>query len=174
MGENLCFEPMKEKTYQFLINWLNDPDIIKFLDDFESKLTLKKIKEIYPLHNIDTKNMLFTIIEKNSKRPIGICGLQKIDNNNKNAFLRIIIGDKKYWNGITALESEKFVLKFAFNKLKLNKVYSIINVNNKGQILLIERLGMKKDGILRNHFIQNGKYIDASLYSILSSEFKYF
>ena len=88
--------------------------------------------------------------------------------------MRIIIGDKKYWNGITALESEKILLKFAFNKLKLNKVYSIINVNNKGQILLIERLGMKKDGILRNHFIQNGKYIDASLYSILSSEFKYF
>ena len=47
-------------------------------------------------------------------------------------------------------------------------------MNNKGQILLIERLGMKKDGILRNHFIQNGKYIDASLYSILSTEFKYF
>ena len=44
MGENLCFEPMKEKIYPFLINWLNDPDIIKFLDDFECKLTLKKIK----------------------------------------------------------------------------------------------------------------------------------
>lgn len=174
MGKNLCFEPMKEKIYPFLINWLNDPDIIKFLDDFECKLTLKKIKEIYPLHNIDTKNMLFTIIEKKTKQPIGICGLQKIDNNKKNAFLRIIIGDKKYWNGITALESEKFLLKFAFNKLKLNKVYSIINVNNKGQIQIIERLGMKKDGISRNHFIQNGKYIDASLYSILSSEFKYF
>ena len=44
MGKNLCFEPMKEKIYPFLINWLNDPDIIKFLDDFECKLTLKKIK----------------------------------------------------------------------------------------------------------------------------------
>jgi len=42
----LCFEPIKEKIYPFLINWLNDPDIIKFLDDFECKLTLKKIKEI--------------------------------------------------------------------------------------------------------------------------------
>ena len=27
--------------------------------------------------------MLFTIIEKNTKQPIGICGLQKIDNNKK-------------------------------------------------------------------------------------------
>ena len=38
--------------------------------------------------------------------------------------------------------------------------------------MLVERLGMQKDGILRNHFIQNGEYVDANLYSILSNEFK--
>ena len=38
--------------------------------------------------------------------------------------------------------------------------------------MLVERLGMQKDGILRNHFIQNDEYVDANLYSILSNEFK--
>ena len=56
--------------------------------------------------------------------------------------------------------------------MKLNKVYSIINIKNLGQSMLVERLGMQKDGILRNHFIQNGEYVDANLYSILSNEFK--
>ena len=38
--------------------------------------------------------------------------------------------------------------------------------------MLVERLGMKKDGISKNHFTQNGKYVDANLYSILLSDYK--
>jgi RimJ/RimL family protein N-acetyltransferase len=170
MGKNLYLEPMKEKTYSFLVNWLSDSNIIKFLDDSECHLTLEEVKKIYPIDNID-KNILFTIIEKNSNQIIGICGLQKIDIDKKNAFLRIIIGNVNFWDGKTALESEKLLLKFAFSELKLNKVYSVINEKNTGQAMLVERLGMKKDGISRNHFIQNGKYFDANLYSILSKEF---
>ena len=170
MGNKLYLEPIKEKTYLLLENWLSDSNIIKFLDSSECYLSLEKIKQIYSIS--DPKNKLFTIVEKNLDQSIGICGLQKIDYNKKNAFLRIIIGDKNFWDGKTALESEKLLLKFAFNELKLNKIYSIINVNNIGQSMLVERLGMKKDGISRNHFIQNGKYVDANLYSILSNEFK--
>jgi ribosomal-protein-alanine N-acetyltransferase len=170
MGNKLYLEPMKEKTYPLLVNWLSDSNIIKFLDSSECYLSLEQIKEIYSID--DQKNKLFTIVEKNLDQSIGICGLQKIDWNKKNAFLRIIIGNTNFWDGKTALESEKLLLKFAFNVLELNKVYSIINVNNVGQSMLVQRLGMQKDGISRNHYIQNGKYVDANLYSILSNEFK--
>ena len=170
MGNKLYLEPMEEKTYPLLVNWLSDSNIIKFLDSSECNLSLEQIKEIYSID--DQKNKLFTIVEKNLDQSVGICGLQKIDWNKKNAFLRIIIGNQNFWDGKTALESEKLLLKFAFNELKLNKVYSIINIKNLGQSMLVERLGMQKDGILRNHFIQNGEYVDANLYSILSNEFK--
>jgi RimJ/RimL family protein N-acetyltransferase len=170
MGNKLYLEPMKDETYSLLVNWLSDSNIIKFLDSSECCLSLEKIKGLYSID--DKKNKLFTIVEKNQDQSIGICGLQKIDWNKKNAFLRIIIGNQNFWDGTTALESEKLLLKFAFSELKLNKVYSIINVKNVGQSMLVERLGMKKDGISRNHFIQNGKYVDANLYSILLNEFK--
>ena len=170
MGNKLYLDPMKDQTYPLLVNWLSDSNIIKYLDSSECRLSLEKIKILYSIN--DEKNKLFTIIEKNQNQSIGICGLQKIDWDKKNAFLRIIIGNQNFWDGKTALESEKLLLKFAFNELKLNKVYSIINIKNLGQSMLVERLGMQKDGILRNHFIQNDEYVDANLYSILSNEFK--
>ncbi len=172
IGKNLNLDPMKENLYSLLFEWLSDPNINKFLDDSECNLTLEQVEEIYPIHDKNKKNILFTIIEQKSNQHIGICGLQKIDWNEKNAFLRIIIGDRNFWDGKTALESEKLLIKFAFDELKLNKVYSIINVNNLGQSMLVERLGMKKDGISKNHFTQNGKYVDANLYSILLSDYK--
>lgn len=170
MGNKLYLEPLMDKTYTLLENWLSDSNIIKFLDSSECCLPIEKIKKLYPVD--DKKNKLFTIIEKNHCQSVGICGLQKIDWTKKNAFLRIIIGDQNFWDGKTALESEKLLLNFAFKDLKLNKVYSIINIKNIGQSKLVERLGMQKDGILRNHFIQSGEYVDANLYSILSNEFK--
>jgi RimJ/RimL family protein N-acetyltransferase len=170
MGNKLYLDPMKDQTYTLLANWLSDSNIIKFLDSSECCLPIEKIKKLYPID--DKKNKLFTIIEKNHDQSVGICGLQKIDWTKKNAFLRIIIGDPNFWDGKTALESEKLLLNFAFKDLKLNKIYSIINIKNIGQSMLVERLGMQKDGILRNHFIQNGEYVDANLYSILSNEFK--
>ena len=115
---------------------------------------------------------MFVMVSKNTNEEVGICGLQKIDWHKKNAFLRIIIGNKKYWDGKTALEAEKLLFDFAFNELHLNKIYSLIHMNNLGQCKLVERLGMQKDGIIREHFLQNQKYIDAFLYSILSREYK--
>ena len=89
-----------------------------------------------------------------------------IDNNKKNAFLRIIIGDKKYWNGITALESEKFLLKFAFNKLKLRRLTIPAFVENEGSNGLAKKLGFKYEGTSRKccRAKSTGKIHDENFY----------
>jgi hypothetical protein len=40
MGNKLYLEPIKEKTYSLLENWLSDSNIIKFLDSSECYLSL--------------------------------------------------------------------------------------------------------------------------------------
>lgn len=168
-GTNLNLVPMEQKIYPFLKNWLYDPDISKFLDDSECNLDLVQLEEVYP---INENSILFSIITKKLSELIGICGLQRIDQKEKNAFLRIIIGNKAFWDGKTALESEKLLINFGFNTLKLDYIYSIINPQNIGQIMLVERLGMKKDSILTNYFMKNKKSIDAYKYKIFADEFK--
>lgn len=170
VGSNIVLKKATTNILPKIKDWLSDPDITKFLDDEEKETSLQKIKQTI-FDNKDKHSVMFALIAKNTNQMIGICGLQKIDRYKKNAFLRIIIGEKKYWDGKTALEAEKLLFEYAFNKLHLNKVYSIIHVNNLGQCKLVERLGMRKDGLIRDHFIQNGKYADAFLYSILSKEY---
>lgn len=170
-GSIISLKTMKEDILPKLQNWLLDSEINKFLDDSECNLSIDELKKIFPFENDKKNNVLFTIIYNNDNLAIGICGLQKIDYNRKDAYLRIIIGNRKFWDGRTALESEKLLLKFAFQELKLNKVYSIINVKNLGQCNLVEILGMKKDGVLRDYIVQNRNFYDAFLYSVLEKEF---
>jgi len=171
-GKNLDLVPMDQKIYPLLKNWLDDPDISKFLDDNECNLDLDNLEMIYPLNQNNENSILFSIIEKKSKNPIGICGFQNIDWKKNNALLRIIIGNKSFWDGKTALESETLLLKFAFSSLNLNEVYGIINTKNVGQIMLVERLGMKKSELLSNYLIKDGNYVDAYKYEIFANEFK--
>lgn len=171
-GKNLDLIPMDQKIYPFLKTWLDDTDISKFLGDDECNLDLDKIEMTYPLNRNDETSILFSIIEKKLKNPIGICGFQKIDWKKKNAFLRIIIGNKSFWDGKTALESETLLLEFAFGSLNLDSVYSIINTKNVGQIMLVERLGMKKSELIYDYLIKDGNYVDAYKYEIFANEFK--
>lgn len=170
VGKNLTLVPMDQKIYSLLEMWLSDSDIIQFLDDSECNLNFHELQKVYPVNNTKT-SILFSIVDKKSNDPVGICGFQKIDNTKKNAFLRIIIGNKNFWDGKTALESEKLLLKFAFNELKFDYIYSIINRKNIGQIMLVERLGMKKDCLLSNHISKNGKFFDAYKYLLFANDF---
>lgn len=171
-GKNLDLVPIDQKIYSFLKNWLDDSNISKFLGDNECNLDLNKLEMIYPLNQNNENSILFSIIEKKLKNPIGICGFQKIDWKKKNAFLRIIIGNKSFWDGKTALESETLLLEYAFNSLKLNEVYSIINTKNVGQVMLVERLGMKKSELLSDYLVKDGNFVDAYKYQIFANEFK--
>jgi len=170
IGKNIDLVPLEQKIYPLLQEWLSDSDIIKFLDDSECNLNINQLEQTYPIN--DQKNaILFSIVDKKSKSFVGICGFQKIDFIQKNGFLRIIIGNKNFWDGKTALESEKLLLKFAFSKLEFAYVYSIINPKNIGQIMLVERLGMKKDKVLPNFITNNSKSIDAYKYIIFANNF---
>jgi len=171
-GKNLDLVPLEQKIYPLLEKWLSDSDIVKFLDDSEYNLDINELQEVYPINN-KKNSILFSIVDKKSNSYVGICGFQKIDYVQKNAFLRIIIGNKNFWDGKTALESEKLLLEFAFNKLKFDFIYSIINPKNIGQIMLVERLGMKKDGILLNYITKNGESVDAYKYVVFPSDFNH-
>ena len=93
-GSIISLKTMKADILPKLKNWLLDSEINKFLDDSECNLSIDELKKIFPFENDKKNNVLFTIIYNNDNLAIGICGLQKIDYNRKDAYLRIIIGNR--------------------------------------------------------------------------------
>jgi ribosomal-protein-alanine N-acetyltransferase len=42
---------------------------------------------------------------------------------------------------------------------------------NKGSIALLKKLGFQQEGLLREHEIEKGRYVDLAVFSLLKSEF---
>jgi len=68
-------------------------------------------------------------------------------------------------------ECKYLLLKYAFETLGAIRVQLKTDLENERSQKAIERLGARKEGILRNHMIlPDGRYRDSVFYSILDSE----
>lgn len=79
--------------------------------------------------------------------------------------------NKEYWNTGIMTEAVLLVIKHSFNTLKLNKVSASAIDFNVGSYKVMEKSGMIKEGITRDHLIKEDKYYDLVNYSILRKEY---
>jgi RimJ/RimL family protein N-acetyltransferase len=111
------------------------------------------------------------IVLKEADKIIGIVGLTNIDYKNKNAELGYWLG-KKYWNKGLMTEAVKLMLWFGFEKLKLHRVYTKSFEENSASRRVMEKSGLKLEGIHRETRFRYSKWHNEVNYGILQSEYK--
>ncbi len=119
------------------------------------------------------KALAFVVRENSSSQIVGTTRFYDIDSSHK----RLNIGYTWYAKRVqrTAINTEckLLLLRYAFEELKCNVVTFQTDWLNQISQRAIERLGAKRDGILRNHMIMaNGRIRDTVIYSILNTEWK--
>ncbi len=110
------------------------------------------------------------IEHKKNGEIIGVVGLIKIDLNNKNGELGYWLG-QNYWGQGIGQEAVKLILNYAFNKLKLHRIYAQVIPVNLASIKLLKKSGFRYEGRLRQAVLKNHHWYDYLVYSILKKEF---
>ncbi|WP_064093368.1 GNAT family N-acetyltransferase [Rossellomorea aquimaris] len=117
----------------------------------------------------DNKYFEFAITDKATGKLYGAIALS---NNQKyqNGELAYWVGEE-YWGNGYATEASKAILEFAFDEKHYHKVFARYFHSNSASGKVIEKIGMKKEGVLREHVIKENEYIDLVYYGILKNEF---
>jgi len=82
-----------------------------------------------------------------------------------------------YWIGVPfwgkgyCTEAVCELLKYGFTRLKLNRIHSNHFSNNPASGRILEKVGMRHEGTLRQHYCKWGEYLDVELYGLLASEY---
>ncbi len=152
----------KEKDIPLRVKWLNNPKVNKLIGDEPGKETnLQKQKEWFENYEKDENKKFFTICE--DETPIGLVGLSNISKNNRNADLFIVIGEDDYRGKGFGKKAMKWILDFAFEKLKLNKVNLGVFEENESAVSLYKTLGFEIEGIMKEEV-----YFDKKFHNFLS------
>src|SRR5439155_2610391 len=72
-----------------------------------------------------------------------------------------------YWNRGYATEAGRAVVRYAFDELKLNRVFAEHFTRNAASGRVMQKIGMRREGTLRRHIIKWDEVIDAELYAIV-------
>lgn len=95
---------------------------------------------------------LWAVILKETKELIGQCGLTVQKINDKEVVEVGYLFNKAYWHKGYATEAAIACKNYAFNKLNINEVFSIIRDNNIPSINVAKRNGMTLKGEFIKHY----------------------
>lgn len=170
-GNQVDLVPFNAKYSELYCKWMNDPQVRKFFRG-PFPVILDHWKKRYESQQQDTNREIvrFTIIHKNDNIPIGIIGLNRINWVNQWANAFIYIGEVKYWGREIATEATRLLLKYGFEELNLNKISGTVAVENIASWKIAEKVGFKLDGILKDEFYNNGRFIDVKKYRYLKKD----
>ncbi len=110
----------------------------------------------------------FAIVRREDSALIGAIGLA-MHPEHESAELGYWVG-KPYWGQGYCTEAAKAVLEYGFNVLRLNRIYAHYMARNPASGRVMEKIGMKYEGHLRQHVRKWGEFEDLKLYSILKHE----
>lgn len=95
---------------------------------------------------------IWAVILKDTKKLIGQCGLTVQKINDKEVVEVGYLFNKAYWHKGYATEAAIACKNYAFNKLNINEVFSIIRDNNMPSINVAKRNGMTLKGEFIKHY----------------------
>lgn len=109
-------------------------------------------------------------IESNcSRQLVGTVALRDIDQIHSCAELGIWIGSD-WWGLGFGTEAARAIIRYAFDSLALNRVCAHHMVRNPASGRMLEKAGMKREGLLRQAVRKWGTFEDVVLLAILRSD----
>ncbi len=115
------------------------------------------------------KKIVFVVATKQDVQLIGTVGLGEIDAEHCQAEMGFWVG-VPFWGRGYATEAARRVVRYAFEELNLNRVYAHHMVRNPASGRVLEKIGMKQEGLLRQRLRKWGVFEDVVLLAILRDD----
>ncbi len=116
------------------------------------------------------KSVVFAICDLESERLMGAIGME-ISEANQSAELGYWLGEP-FWNCGFCTEAARAVVEFGFEVLALHKIHSQHMLRNPASGRVLEKVGFRREGLLREHIRKWGVFEDVVVYGILNRDYR--
>jgi RimJ/RimL family protein N-acetyltransferase len=109
------------------------------------------------------------VVLKSNNQLIGNCGVRmdKVEDVEANIGYEL---NPEYWNHGYATEAAHAIVDFGFSHFGVHRIWADLVADNMGSAHVLEKLGMKLEGRLRDKTYFKGRWWDELIYSILVQE----
>jgi RimJ/RimL family protein N-acetyltransferase len=97
---------------------------------------------------------------------LGLCDLSEIDRRHSRADVGFMV-ERRYWGGGYTFEAMHAVIGHAAQGLRLKRLQARTHLGNVRSMRLLDRLGFKREGLLRGYVERDGERRDCVLFGLL-------
>ncbi len=155
-------------------NWASDDEVTKYLTwPTHPNIDVSKfVMDDWVNSYSDEKNYHWAIVLKeNGDEPIGSIGAVHMNEEISMVHIGYCIGRTWWHQGIT-YEAMKAVMDFFYKEVRVNRIESQYDPRNANSGKVMEKCGMKCEGIMRSSNRNNQGICDACYYALLKSEWE--
>lgn len=154
-------------------NWASDPAVTEYVTwkTHESVQETEAITAAWEKQTAEDPSFYQWAIElKSLGEPIGSIAVAHLDEKTQSAELGWCIG-RAWWGQGIMPEAGKTVIAFLFERVGFNRVAARYDTRNAKSGRVMQKLGMKFEGVLRQAGRCNAGLCDEAVYSILRKEY---
>ena len=115
----------------------------------------------------------WVVVLKETGTVIGTIGFVWYSSENCSAELGYSFS-REYWNHGYATQALRAVIDISFQSLPLNRLEAQHDIRNPASGRVMEKSGLRQEGILRGRILNKGEYVDVALWAILRADWDSF
>ncbi|GLQ88321.1 GNAT family N-acetyltransferase [Dyella flagellata] len=169
--KRLRLRPLRKEDASAFFEMWSDPETVRYfsfppMQDIEqahARITDK-------LQSSSNGHSVTCVIEsRDTGEVIGDCGLFNGVSLSRRAEIGYCLG-RKYWGKGYMAEAADALIEHGFKQAGLHRIEADIDPRNLPSIQLIERLGFRREGYLRERWLIGGEVADTVLYGLIQSD----
>jgi [ribosomal protein S5]-alanine N-acetyltransferase len=169
----LSLRPFEEPDWHAMHAIAADPEVARFMpsDPRTEHETRDLVQWMIQGPNDHPPHYDFAVLLQADGTLIGSCSLGRRYDEVDQAELSYML-NRAYWGHGYATEAAHAVLTYGFTELGLHRVFATCRPSNSASVRVLEKLGMQREGYLRQHRWMKGHWQDSLLFAVLDHEWR--
>jgi [ribosomal protein S5]-alanine N-acetyltransferase len=170
-GPRVRLRPATPEDLKRTFDWYNDPEVVAPFDRFSVDSFEEFERSVRDAVN-DPASLAprYVVALREGDIPIGFVGhyvphpvLETVD-------VWYVIGDRRARRHGYASEAVELLVTHLFETTTLVRIGATVDVDNQPSLALLERLGFKREGVLRSALFHHARWHDIALYGVIRDE----
>lgn len=157
---------LNEKDVDGMLEWMHDKSINCWFKTQFEQMSREQVKQ-FVYDSFNDKNKNWAIVD-NTDKYMGTISLKNISIEDKNAEYAIVTKKEAHGTGL-AYEATKDIIEYAFENLKLHRVYLNVLEENKRANYFYKKCGFAYEGTSKEHiYIPDKGFCDLNWYAMVN------
>ena len=171
MGDKVYLRPMeREDINDDYLDWVNDSNLSKFILATRFPVSHDEAIDYYE-NSKPPAAVYFAVCDIETGTHIGNARLSLIDWTSRQCRYGRIIGHNDFRGKGYGSDALIQLLRFGFHSLGMNRIWSSAVVENEESLASNDKVGMTREGILREYVYAGGKFHNTVVLAMLRKDF---